>query len=229
MTRVLVTGGSTGIGRGIAETLVEAGYTVFINGRRREVCEATAAAIGAHATVGDITRTPSELIEAVSPLEHLVNNAGHMQRQALGDWTADAFQKLYDVHVVAPALLAQAFAAQCSGSGSITNIASTLAERPAPGAAPYATAKSAMVALTKQLALELAPRGIRANALLPGVIPTAMSEIGNPAGERALVDLHPMGRLGHPLDVGGAVRWLLEAPWTTGATIAIDGGLLIRE
>ncbi|MFT4978047.1 MAG: NAD(P)-dependent dehydrogenase (short-subunit alcohol dehydrogenase family) [Myxococcota bacterium] len=229
MSRVLITGGGTGIGLGIATALIEAGHTVLISGRRPDVLAAAAERIGAIAVPGDITVEPEEIIAAAGPLDHLVNNAGHYIHAPVGALTAEAFAGLYAVHVIAPALLSQAFAAQATGPGAIVNIASTLAERPAPGAAAYGAAKAGLVALTRQLALELAPQGLRANALLPGIVPTAMTETDDPARTAAMVALHPIGRLGMPGDIGEAVAWLLGASWVTGAAIPIDGGLLVRE
>lgn len=232
--RVLVTGGGTGIGRGIAAALVAAGYAVVVNGRRRAPLLAVAEALGATPLVGDVTADPAGLVAAAGPLSHLVNNAGHHVHAPLGGWTAQHFASLYAVHVTAPALLSQAFAAQAGRGASVVNVASTLAERPAPGAGPYGAAKAGMVALTRQLALELAGRGIRANAVLPGVVPTAMTadargEASGEARQARLLGLHPLGRLGAPADVARAVVWLVESDWVTGAAVPVDGGLLVRE
>ena len=229
MSRVLVTGGGTGIGLGIARALIAAGHTVTITGRRADVLRVTAAQIGARALPGDVTADPAALIAAAGPLDHLVNNAGHFIYQPVGQFSADAFAALHAVHVIAPALLSQAFAAQAAGPGAIVNISSTLAERPAPGAAPYATAKAGMIALTRQLALELAPRQIRANAILPGLVTTPMTQTNDPQRQAHMLSLHPLGRLGAPADIGEAVAWLLGASWVTGAVIPVDGGLLARE
>ena len=225
MKRALVTGGGTGIGRAIAQSLRAHGLEVVITGRRADVLRSTATDLGVEWLQGDITADTEALLNGAGDIDVLVNNAGHAQRAPIGQWTAVDFQDLYAVHTIAPALLAQGFAARCQGPGRIINIASTLAVRPAPNTAAYAAAKSGMLALTRALALELAPRRITANALLPGVVPTAMT------GDRVdfLKDLHPLGRLGRGVDIAEAVVWLVDAQWVTGAEIAIDGGLLIRE
>lgn len=225
MRRALVTGGGTGIGLGITEVLLSKGFEVVITGRRAEVLEAAAARTGAAAVVGDVCGDVGALLDRVGSVELLVSNAGHHAPAPLGAWTADDWAGLYRVHTIAPALLAQEWAARHEGAGCIVHIASTLAVRAAPFSAAYASAKAGMVALTRSLALELAPRGIRANALLPGVVPTAMTD----GRADALVGLHPLGRLGRPSDVGEAVAWLADATWVTGAAIPVDGGLLVRE
>ena len=225
MSRVLVTGGGSGIGLGITRALRARGHEVVITGRRADVLAQAAASLGAIPLPGDVTADPEGIIATAGPLDHLVSNAGTYAFAPVGAWTAEALEAQHRVHVVALALLSQAFAAQAQGPGSVVVVSSTLAERPAPGAGPYAAAKAAQLALVRQLALELAPRQLRANAILPGVVPTDMT-----AGRaEALVGLHPLGRLGQPADVGEAVAWLLEASWVTGACVPVDGGLLIRE
>jgi NAD(P)-dependent dehydrogenase (short-subunit alcohol dehydrogenase family) len=229
--RVLVTGGGTGLGYAIAEALVQRGATVFICGRRRKVIERAAEQIGARPLSGDVTGPPGPLLEACGPIDGLIHNAGCQIRQPLGHWTERAWADLWDVHVKGPALLSQAFAAQCEGPGSIVAIASTLGLRPAAGSAAYASAKAGLLSLIRSLALELAPQGIRANAVLPGVVPTAMTL--QPRGEqsaeeslKALEAQHPLG-LGEPAQVAQAVISLLENPWISGAALAVDGGLLV--
>ena len=223
--RALVTGGGTGIGRAIAAALRDKGLEVVIVGRRAAVLEQTARELGATPLIADIVADPQGVIAAAGPLQVLVNNAGHQIAAPVGAWTAADFSSLYAVHTIAPALLSQAFAAQCRGPGRIVHIASTLAVRPAPTTAAYAAAKAGMLALSRALALELAPQKITSNALLPGVVPTDMT-----AGRADdLLDLHPLGRLGRGQDVADAVCWLIDASWVTGTEIPVDGGLLMRE
>ena len=208
--RVLVTGGGSGIGRAIADALVEGGNEVVVCGRRPIDRPGS--------LVWDVTSDPQGLIAAAGPLDALVNNAGFAEHAPCGSWDEAIWSRHYAVHVVAPALLSQAFAAQ-GRPGSILNISSTLANRAARGTGPYAAAKAALLSQTRTLALELAPR-IRVNALLVGGVDTAMVE----GRQQALSKLHPLG-LGAPKDVGGAAAFVLSAPWMTGAAVAIDGGL----
>lgn len=225
MKRALVTGGGTGIGRAIAHALRQHGLEVVITGRRPGVLRETAAELDLVAVPGDIVSEPEHILDEAGAIDVLVHNAGHSIRAPVGAWSAEDFHALYAVHTVAPAILSQSFADRCTGPGRIIHIASTLATRPAPQTAAYAAAKAGMLALSRALALELASRGITSNALLPGIVPTDMT------GDRldGLVALHPVGRLGRGADVAAAVRWLVDAPWVTGAEIPVDGGLLIRE
>lgn len=230
MKRVLVTGGATGLGLGIAQELAGHGYHVIIVGRREEVLEAVARQHNLDYIAADITQDPEAIIRKASPLLHLVNNAGHHEPARVGHWKADAFRRLYEVHVVAPAMLTQAWAQEAPAGGCVVNMSSTLASRPAPSSAAYSAAKNALVALTRSLAIELAPN-LRANALLPGVVPTAMTTTprdGRSADAflEAVEQLHPLG-LGQPEDVAQAARFLLEAPWITGVALPVDGGLLV--
>jgi NAD(P)-dependent dehydrogenase (short-subunit alcohol dehydrogenase family) len=180
--RVLVTGGGTGLGLGIAQALLAAGDAVVICGRRAEPLAAAVAALKAEAASADVQwfqadvrDDPQRLLDAAGAVDGLVHNAGIYRHGAVGAWAAEDWAELFAVHVQGPALLSQAFAARCAGPGALVFVGSTLAERSAPGAGAYAAAKAAQRSLCATLALELAPRGIRANAVLAGVVPTAMT------------------------------------------------------
>jgi len=146
------------------------------------------------------------------------------------------------VNLVAPLLLSQAVAWQMRDrGGAIVNVSSTLSERVAPLTAVYAGTKAALNTLTKSLALELAPYGIRVNAVLPGGVDTDMlraprvlpgeslteAELEERADSQlaALSALHPLGRLGAPAEVATVIVAALDQPWQTGSLITIDGGL----
>jgi len=216
--RVLVTGGGTGLGRGIAEALIERGDEVVLVGRRKGPLAETAEAIGASWMTGDVTGDPDALIAAAGPLDGLVNNAGSL---VTGPMDGEGLDAMFAVHARAPALLTRAFAAQAR-QGSVVNVASNLVLRPIVGAGAYTAAKAALCSLTRTLALELAPH-VRVNAVLPGVVPTAMTDRGD-AWLDEVAKLHPLG-LGRPADVGEAVAYLLHARWVTGAELVVDGGL----
>ena len=230
--RTLVTGGGTGIGRAIAVALRAAGGDVVICGRRASVLQACADDLGVTFVVGDVTANPEALLDQVGPVDGLVHNAGALTRGAIGAWSQEDWDRMWAVHVRGPALLTQAFARRFEGPGAIVAVSSTLAVRTAAGSAAYSAAKAGLSSLVRSLALELAPRGIRANTVLPGVVPTAMTTA--PRGDAsldaqldALRRLHPLGRLGQPAEVAQVVVGLLANPWVTGAEVAVDGGLLV--
>ena len=234
-SRVLITGGGTGIGAGIARALHQRGHSLILTGRRPEPLRALAQELDAEVVPADllteVSADPSSFFQRTGPVDHLVHNAGAYLHSPLGAWTPQLWAEQYALHVIAPALLSQAFAEQARGPGCLVFISSTLAERPAPGTAAYAASKAGMLSLARSLAQELAPRQIRSVALLPGVVPTAMTQ--SPRGGddpqarlQALTQIHPLGRLGSPEDIGAAVAFLLEATWITGVALPVDGGLL---
>lgn len=237
--RVLVTGGGTGLGRAVAQALVARGDAVVLCGRRLAPLEESAAALRAaypqaavQALAADICGDPEALLDRAGPVEGLVHAAGNYVYAPVGQWRAEHFTQLFAVHVQAPALLTQSFAARLSGPGAVLFLNSTLAQRSAPGAAAYAAAKAAQASLCRSLAQELAHRQVRVNAIQAGVVPTAMTQA--PRGGQTveaqlemLRGLHPLGRLGRAEEVGEMAAVLLHTPWMTGALVPLDGGLLI--
>ena len=230
--RTLVTGGGTGLGLGVVEALCDAGVEVVALGRRPEPL-AAAAALGATTQVYDVTDDPERLLDLVGAVDGVVHSAGAYVHAPYDSWRAEDWTRLWRVNVLAPALLSRAVACRCAGPGAIVAISSTLAYRPAVGATPYATTKAALIALVQGLALELAPRQIRVNAVLPGVVPTPMTDTPrgdiDPADQRdAFAGLHALGRVGTPAEVAAVVLAALGNPWMTGAALTIDGGLSIK-
>ncbi len=217
--RILVTGGGSGLGLGVAAAL---GERAVIVGRRASVLEQAARATGARAVVGDVTAAPALLLDRVGPVDGIVHAAGHLEGGPVPGWSADSFARLFAVHVTGPAMLTRAWAAERQGPGSVLFLGSTLAVRSAPGRGPYAAAKAAQLSLSRSLAVELADRGVRVNSLLCGVVPTPMTA-GHDLADLAV--LHPLG-LGTPEAVAQAALAVLENPWMTGAAVPVDGGLL---
>jgi glucose 1-dehydrogenase len=234
----LVTGANTGIGLAIAERLLAdgwaLGYATAGNDERhegpfRELHERYGDE-RIHWVFGDLTdpdvpeRLVAEVAGALGAPHLLVNNAGLSTAKPFLELTADDFDLTFDVDVRASFLLAQAAARRMEGGGVILNITSVHQLIPRPGFAVYASAKAALGMLSRALALELAPQGIRVNNVAPGVIATPRNE----QDAEQLDPQVPLGRPGKPEEVAGLVAWLAsdEAAYATGATFVLDGGMI---
>lgn len=235
MPYALVTGAGRGIGRGIAVALAEQGFDVVVADLDGDLATRTAAGIGGRAMTMDVSDPESVAAGAalVPHLDVLVNNAGVVQGGLLADVTADAFRTVMGVNVLGPLLTTQAFtgALAAGDGGAVVNIASMSAGFPVPGTGVYPASKAALVSLTQSWALELAPRGIRVNAVAPGRISTEMTAARqrDPAVEERTNALIPAGRSGEPADVADVVCFLAshQARYVTGQTLYVDGGLTI--
>ena len=242
MNSVLVTGGGSGLGAGIAEHLAANGAMVTIAGRRAEKLEEVAARIGSACAVaaGDVTveadraRMVAAAAEHGGGLQGLVNAAGNMLRGPIETLRAEDILALLDANVVAGMRLSGLAASHLSeAGGAIVFVGSVHTRRAYPGASPYAASKGAVEVLARVLAAELGPRGIRVNCLVPGAVPSelnvragiAASADENLARLMSMVEDHPLGRIGTPERIAEAVRHLLIAEWTTGASLVVDGGL----
>jgi 3-oxoacyl-[acyl-carrier protein] reductase len=233
----LVTGASGGIGAAIARALHAQGAKVVLSGTRQERLEELAATLGENAFVcaadlRDATE-PNALVEAAEqvagPLHILVNNAG-MTRDGLALRMSDAdWQSVLDIDLSAPFRLARAALRGMlrRRSGRIISISSIVGATGNPGQANYAAAKAGLVGLSKSLAQEVASRGITVNVVAPGFVDTAMTEALSDAQKVTMADRIPLGRIGLPEDVAGAVAYLAsdEAAWVTGATLHVNGGM----
>jgi NAD(P)-dependent dehydrogenase (short-subunit alcohol dehydrogenase family) len=242
--RVLVTGASSGLGRRMALELARSGAKVAAAARRADALAALAGEAAAEGAtilpvaldVADpdaVARATAEAAAALGGLDGLVANAGVAGAVgpaldvAPSDWRAVTAVNLDGVFFAA-----QAAAAEMAkgGGGAIVTIASILGFGTGKGVAAYAASKAAVVQLTRVLALEWAPLGVRVNAIAPGYIPTDMNRavLEGPRGE-ALKKRIPMGRFGEPADLDGALGLLLSdaGRYITGAAIPVDGGHLV--
>jgi NAD(P)-dependent dehydrogenase (short-subunit alcohol dehydrogenase family) len=254
--RVLLTGATRGIGRAVFEALLARGASIAAVARDDETLARLRdeAPERVHPFAIDLSDPSarrdlvSRAVSALGAIDAFVSCAGIARhRELLAVTEADLAHHL-EVNFVAPFFLSRDVAAHVKARGapaSIVLVGSTLAMRPAPLTAAYAASKGALHAAARALALELAPHGVRVNAVAPGVVDTEMVRVPRlhegepePAGEArahridaelaALRALHPLGRLGEPGDVAGAVLHLLDAEWTTGTTLVVDGGLTAR-
>jgi len=243
----LVTGGGTGIGRAAALALAAGGVAVALAGRRREPLADVASEIadrggralamtGDLCVPGDAERVVGAAVEAFGGLHVVVNNAGAIRRNVrlheidVERWDEQIASNLRGPYLVLRAALPALL--EASGDRTIVNVSSTLAIKAAPGVAPYAAAKGALLSLTRSVAVEYAGDGIRCNAVLPAVVRTPLAHVDRPDFETRQVEMaaaYPLGRLGEPEDVARAICWLAseESGWITGATLNVDGGFTV--
>jgi pteridine reductase len=234
---VLVTGGARRVGAAIARRLHGAGANVLLHYRDSETDAAALAAELNAVREKSAATVKAELLAPIAPkaliaaaLEHfgrldvLVNNASSFFPVAVGAIEASHWEELIGSNLRAPLFIAQEAAPHLAREhGSIVNIVDIHADRPLKGYPVYSIAKAGLAALTRSLALELAPQ-VRVNGVAPGAI--AWPEDGQfSADERARVlTTTPLGRIGEPDDIAQAVHFLACAPYVTGQVIAVDGG-----
>ncbi|HSA68696.1 MAG TPA: pteridine reductase [Burkholderiales bacterium] len=233
----LVTGGARRVGAAIARRLHAAGASVLIHYRDSETDAARLASELNAARPKSAAKVKAELLAPVAPralvsaaletfgrLDLVVNNASSFFSVAVGAMEPSHWEELIGSNLRAPLFIAQQAAAELAKhDGSIINIVDIHAERPLKGYALYSIAKAGLAAMTRSLALELAPR-VRVNGVAPGAI--VWPEDGQfPDPERArILATTPLARIGSPEDIARAVHFLACAPYVTGQIVAVDGG-----
>ncbi|MDE3154444.1 MAG: glucose 1-dehydrogenase [Acidobacteriota bacterium] len=241
---VVVTGASSGIGRATALAFARAGGAVVLVGRQEQALEAVRHAIqqdGGRAAlvVADVTaaeapaRIVGDAVAAFGAVDVLVNAAGVIASGSVESTSDHAWDAMLDVNLRATFRLMRAAAPQLAlRRGAIVNVSSVAGLRAFPGLLAYAVSKAAVDQLTRCAALDLAPSGVRVNAVNPGVVVTELHRRSGMADDQYAAFLersqgtHPLGRVGRPEEIAGLVLFLASdrAGWMTGETIAIDGG-----
>jgi len=238
---ILITGGGSGIGEGTASYFVKHGAKVTICGRNKDKLENVSKKLGnsCHAVKCDITKNDErinlieEAINHGQKLNALINNAGNMYRGNIDELEESKLIEIFNSNVISGMLLlgkAKQYLRATEGVnifiGSVHN------RRAFPGASPYAATKGALETLTRVLAAELGKDKIRVNCVVPGAI---FTEINQRAGLfdddqakkrlNSMAKIHALGEIGTPEDISEAVEYLINARWTTGAILDVDGGL----
>ncbi len=232
--RALITGGSRGIGFGAAEAMAEAGAEVTIAARDSESLAAAAAKIAGVKTleldIADVDATQAAIAQA-GPFDTLVNNAGTSRPGYMVNISPDDFDHVMNLNVRGAYFCAQAVAKgllDAGKPGSIVNISSQLGHVGSARRTIYCTSKFAVEGMTKAIAVELAPQGIRANTVCPTYIETDLTRptLTNPDHRSDILSRIPMGRIGEVNDVTGAILFLASdaASLITGASLTVDGG-----
>lgn len=240
----VVTGGGRGIGRGIALAFADCGADVVVTARRQEDVDAVAKEIeergqrglGLSADVMDFDETPKMLdrvVDELGSLDIMVNNAGgNLDRKmyALPDISMEKWQEQIALNMTTKFWGAQQAAKRMSDGGRIINIISIAAHHPSPGFGAYSSANNGMIAFTRTMAVELAPRKITVNTIAPGIIVTDMfvetTGMSQKDAEAYAANETPLGRTGYPEDVGAAALFFASpaAEWTTGQFLDVAGG-----
>jgi 3-oxoacyl-[acyl-carrier protein] reductase len=236
----LVTGASRGIGRASALALAEAGAQVLVHyGKAAKEAEAVVAEIvrkkgRAQAVAGDLTAPdgPHKLAKQVRSivgerLDLLVANAGISRHATIEDTTLADFDELFAVNVRAPYFLVQQLLPILSPGSSIVFTSSLAAHSAVNGLSAYSATKGAIDTMVKHFAAELGSRGIRVNAVAPGIVATDMSEFARSEdGRNYAMNMQALKRIAQPEDIGGVIAFLASehARWITGDTIRVDGG-----
>ncbi|HUY20727.1 MAG TPA: SDR family oxidoreductase [Acidimicrobiales bacterium] len=234
---VVVTGGSRGIGRGIAEAFLAAGADVTICGRSEPPADALPTGGGRRAmfVAADVRDAEQAAGVVAATVEHhgridvLVNNAGGSPAVPAADASARFVSQVVALNLLAPFFCAQAAnrVMQEDSGGSIVNIGSVSALRPSPGTAAYGAAKAGLLNLTRTLAVEWAPK-VRVNCVVAGMVATEAADhhYGGATGLAAVAATVPLGRMGTPADVAGACLFLASplASYVSGAALEVHGG-----
>jgi NAD(P)-dependent dehydrogenase (short-subunit alcohol dehydrogenase family) len=241
---VIVTGATSGIGRATALRFAESGAAVAAVGRKQDalgdVSEAIQRLGGTSLSIQtDLSsdtapsQVVSETIEKFGGVDVLINAAGHISSGTIENTSLEAWDKMLEINLRSVfRLMQQALPSLLKRRGNIVNVSSVTGLRSFPGVLAYCVSKAGLDQLTRCAALELAARGVRVNAVNPGVVVTEIHKRGGMSEEEYAAFLehskatHPLGRVGKPREIAELIAFLASdrAAWITGATYSIDGG-----
>ncbi len=227
----IVTGAARGIGRGIVERLVFKGFRVIALDRLESVqdlADSLRAAGGniEHEIVDIRDRDAiARVMDKHAPIDVIVNNAAITDTHSFDELTEDHFREAFDINTVGTFVVAQEGARRMRNGGRIVNIASR-SFAGAPNMGHYVASKTAVVGLTRAMAIDLSPRDIRVNAIAPGVVDTEMLHYMTPEMQEKMLSFQLLGRIGQPEDIARAVSFLAspENRYITGHVLVVDGG-----
>jgi NAD(P)-dependent dehydrogenase (short-subunit alcohol dehydrogenase family) len=240
--RVIVTGASSGIGRASAELLLREGAIVALVGRRESVLTdiiRTAPQSAAFAITADLSdakqteKCVAQSVEALGGLDVLVNAAGILKSGRIDETSLELWDEMMNINLRSVFHLMKLSAPHLERSrGNIVNVSSVTGPRSFPGVLAYCVSKAGLDQLTRCAALELAARGVRVNAVNPGVVVSGLHRSGGMSEEAYAAFLehskttHPLGRVGEAREIAELICFLASdrADWITGATVSIDGG-----
>ena len=238
---VIVTGGTRGIGRALAEGYVAAGAKVVVASRKAEACKEAeehlrdmgGEALGVPAHMGDLDDL-AELVrrttEEFGGIDVLVNNAATALAQPIGEYTPDAWQKSFDVNLRGPVFLTQEALPYLKQSqhAAVLNILSGAAFMFSSFVSLYAAGKAALLAQTRSAAAELAPFGVRVNAMAPGTVDTDMVRANSSEKQEVMAEIMLMKRMAHPDEMVGPALMLTSdaGSFITGQVLLVDGGMV---
>jgi NAD(P)-dependent dehydrogenase (short-subunit alcohol dehydrogenase family) len=237
----IVTGGTRGIGRSLAEGFVCAGAKVVVASRKADACAETEAhltamggeALGVATHMGDLDGLAALVdatVDRFGGVDIVINNAANALTQPLGAFTVDAWNKSYDVNLRGPVFLVQYALPHLTASphAAVVNVISAGAFLASSGQSMYSGAKAALMAFTRAQAREWAPLGIRVNALAPGTIDTDMVRGNPPEAQARMAAASPMNRAAHADEMIGPVMFLVSdaGSFMTGQVVLADGGMV---
>jgi NAD(P)-dependent dehydrogenase (short-subunit alcohol dehydrogenase family) len=239
----IITGGTRGIGRAVAEGFGHAGANLVVASRKVDACRQTEeelAALGfdvlavpCHVgSLDDVRTLVAAAVDRFGGIDVLVNNAANALTEPVGHFTPDGFDKSVEVNIKGPVFLTQEALPhlEASDHASVINVVSAGAWLYSAFVSMYAAAKAAMVSYTKSMAAALAPQGIRVNALAPGAVDTDMVRNTGPAGEEMMAGACLMKRIADPWEMVGPALFLASdaSSYVTGTALHADGGLVAR-